>query len=181
MIRALEERDGPAILAFVQDLPQDETTFFKDEQIASTRIADWARHSGSRRLVATEDDGAAILGYVAIIPRTGLSGHVGEISLVVAKRARGRGVGRSLARAAMVSGFGEMGLTKLVVEIVADQEGTARMFRNLGFSAEALLRDHLRDRDGRMRDLMMFCHLAEDGWSEMETLGIGDALRDGGE
>ena len=40
----------------------------------------------------------------------------------------------------------------MVVEVVADQDSTIALFRSHGFDPEALLRDHVRDRSGELRD-----------------------------
>ena len=42
-----------------------------------------------------------------------------------------------------------MGMTKLVVEVVAEQEATVAMFTQLGFEPEGLLKDHVRSQSGR--------------------------------
>jgi hypothetical protein len=62
------------------------------------------------------------------------------------------------------------------VEVVADQDGAVAMFSSLGFQAEGLLRDHVRDRDGQLRDLVLLAHPVEDQWSAMATAGIDDAV-----
>ena len=72
--------------------------------------------------------------------------------LVVDPEARGQGLGRALARWALLQAL-DGGLKKLTVEVVAEQEGAVAMFGGLGFQAEGLLRDHVRDRDGELRDL----------------------------
>ena len=51
------------------------------------------------------------------------------------------------------------------------------MFSALGFRAEGLLLDHVRDHDGVLRDLVLLSHPVADSWSAMETAGIDDALR----
>ena len=104
-----------------------------------------------------------------------MSAHVGEIRLIVAQYARGRGVGMALARRLMVEAFSTSDLSKLSVEVVAEQQGTIRMFSKLGFTPEALLRDHLRDSDGNMHDLVILCHLAEEGLADFNALGLGNA------
>ena len=67
------------------------------------------------------------------------------------------------------------GLTKLTVEVVADQDGAVAMFGALGFQAKGFLRDHVRDHDGILRDLILLAHPVEDHWSAMATAGIPDA------
>lgn len=172
-IRELRADDGPAMLAFAGGLPAGEATFFKDEQVRTDRVVDWATHPNAVRLVAEEE--GAILGYAGVLPGAGLSAHVGEVRMIVASFARRRGVGRALARRAMLGAFAERGLEKLFVEVVADDEGTIALFKRLGFVVEALLRDHLRDRNGRLRDLVLLAHLVDEGWSDMATLGLASA------
>ena len=82
---------------------------------------------------------------MAVVPLQGWSSHVGEVRVIVDPGfARPRD--RSSARAHAVLEALELGLTKMVVEVVADQEPTIAMFRSLGFDPEALLDDHVRDR-----------------------------------
>jgi ribosomal protein S18 acetylase RimI-like enzyme len=120
-----------------------------------------------------------VRGYVAVLRLPGWSDHVGEVRLVVAPGARGSGLGRELARHALVSGV-QAGLTKLVVEVVAEQGAALALFSALGFSGEALLRDHIRDRDGQLRDLMVLAHHVGETWSGMDTVGVGEALGEPG-
>jgi len=116
-----------------------------------------------------------VLGYVAVIPLHGWSSHVGEVRIVVDPARRGRGVGRALARHAVVEATG-LGLAKLVVEVIADQEPLIAMFRALGFEPEALRVDHVRDRDGALRDLLVLAHAVDREWAAMTATGIVEAL-----
>jgi ribosomal protein S18 acetylase RimI-like enzyme len=100
---------------------------------------------------------------------------VGRVRLVVASARRGTGLGRELARRALVEAVGA-GLTKLVVEVVAEQGAALALFTDLGFSGEALLTDHIRDRSGQLRDLMVLAHHVGQTWSGMDTVGIADEL-----
>ena len=68
----------------------------------------------------------------AVIPGAGWSSHVGEVRLVVDPNRRRGGVGKALARRALVAAL-EADLRKLVVEVVADQEPAIRLFTELGF------------------------------------------------
>ena len=111
-----------------------------------------------------------------MVPHSGWSDHVGDVRLVVDPERRTQGLGRTLARWALVQAV-QCGLTKLTVEVVVEQERAVAMFGALGFVAEGLLRDHVRDQDGELRDLVLLSHAVADSWSAMETAGIDDALR----
>ena len=170
-VRELRDIDGTALQAFVEALTDEDRTFLKGERMASAGIANVADRESAVKVVSISNNGD-IEGYATIHPGVGMSAHVGEIRLIVAKWARGRGVGLALARRIMVEGFSTSGFSKLSVEVVAEEQATIRMFSKLGFAPEALLRDHLRDAEGNLRDLVVLCHLAEDGLSELGTLGM---------
>lgn len=174
-ILELGEDRLPALGAFLQALPDGDVTFIK-EDVRNPEVADgWARPGArGRRWVALDDDGA-VLGLVSITPLMGWSAHVGELRLVVDPERRGRGLGASLARHALRQAL-EAGLRKVVVEVVAEQEGAIRMFTDLGFRGEALLTDHIRDRAGELRDLLVLAHAAGDEWSTLSSLGVEEEV-----
>jgi ribosomal protein S18 acetylase RimI-like enzyme len=171
---------GDALVSFFQNLPAGDRTFIKEDVTDPAIVRAWATDpAGSHRWVAVQEVGGDIQGYVAVLPLAGWSDHVGEIRLVVAPGARGTGLGRDLARHALVQAV-EAGLTKLVVEVVPDQGPALALFSALGFTGEAVLRDHIRDRDGQLRDLMVLAHHVGDTWSGMTAVGIADALGEPG-
>ena len=79
----------------------------------------------------------------------------------------------ALARRAVLEAL-DLGIKKMVVEVIAVQEPTIGMFRSLGFEPEALLTDHVRDRNGDLRDLMVLSHSVQEQWSSMIMAGIAD-------
>ena len=168
-IRPQRAHDLEALLAFHAAVPEDERTFLKEEPLDRTVLEAWLRDERSLRALAVEDD--TVVGIVAVVPLVGLSDHVGEIRLVVAPDRRRSGIGRALARWALVAAI-ETGLQKLIVEVVAEQESAVAMFQALGFQAEALLRDHLRGRDGQTHDLILLAHPVAEQWETMVTLGF---------
>jgi hypothetical protein len=50
------------------------------------------------------------------------------------------------------------------------------MFRSLGFDPEALLVDHVRDRSGELRDLMVLAHSVDDAAGSLQTTGLATEL-----
>ncbi len=164
-----------AVVAFFRALPAGDRTFIKEDVSDPATVRAWvAEPTGGSRWVAVADDGT-VRGYVAVLRLSGWSDHVGEVRLVVAPSARGSGLGRDLARHALVQAV-EAGLRKLVVEVVPDQGPALALFTALGFTGEALLRDQIRDRDGELRDLMVLAHHVGDTWSGMTAVGVADAL-----
>jgi len=163
-----------ALLRFFAGLPEADLTFIKEEVTDPETVRSWAAGTAAGgRWVAV--DGDEVSGYVAVRPLPGWSDHVGEVRLVVAPSRRGSGLGRELARHALVAAV-ESGLSKLVVEVVAEQGAALSLFTELGFTGEALLVDHIRDRNGEMRDLMVLAHHVRDTWAGMDTVGVADEL-----
>jgi L-amino acid N-acyltransferase YncA len=171
-IRELQATDRDAVERFVARVPEGDRTFFKEDVEAPGVLDAWT-HPGTARAVAVED--GEVIGYVAVVPLHGWSSHVGEVRVIVDPDRRGGGIGRALARRAVLDAV-ELELRKMVVEVVADQEPTIAMFRSLGFDPEALLTDQVRDRSGALRDLMILAHSVEARWSSMVVAGIADEL-----
>lgn len=171
-IRPLEPSDRAAVERFVARIPEGDRTFFKEDASDPEVVASWVR-PGAGRSVAV--DGGTVAGLVGLVPLQGWSSHVAEVRVVVDPEYRGRGVGRALTRRAVLEAL-DLGLKKLVVEVIADQEPTIRMFRSLGFDPEALLKDHVRDQSGEVRDLMILAHSVEEAFRAMAAAGLTESV-----
>jgi ribosomal protein S18 acetylase RimI-like enzyme len=170
-IRKLEPSDTERLEVFLREVPEDDRTFFKEDLGDPETIRALTTERRGVRLIAL-DETSRIAGYLRVLPGRGLSSHVGEIRLVVSPTRRRSGVGRNLARQALIAAVRELRLRKLFVEVVAEQEPAIQMFKKLGFTAEAILRDHLCDRAGTMRDLVLLCHFVDDNWAGLTGLGV---------
>ena len=129
---------------------------------------------GDLRLILHDDDGS-VVGWLALFGGVGWSHHVARIGLVVDPAARGRGLGKQLAREGLLRGL-QAGYSKLVVEIIAEERPAIGMFQAIGFQIEALLLDHVRDLAGNVHDLVVLTHHAEQDRSEMEAIGLETEL-----
>jgi L-amino acid N-acyltransferase YncA len=172
-VRAVTAADVTELRAFFQLVPEGDRTYFREDVLAPGVIERWLVDPDQTRLIAIVD--GAIAGHGAVIRGIGWSRHVGELRLVVGPDHRGRGVGRLLAQRAVVEAV-ELGVTKLVVEVAAEQEPTVAMFTKLGFEAEGLLRDHICDRAGATHDLIVLSHFVGELASLMAATGIDDAV-----
>ena len=171
-IKQLEPGDREAIERFLARIPEGDRTFFKENVEAPEVVDAWTRPGPARALAVEDGD---VVGYGAVVPLHGWSSHVGEVRVIVDPDHRGRGIGRALARRAVIDAIG-LEVTKMVVEVIADQEPTVALFRSLGFDPEALLTDHVRDQAGEVRDLMILAQRIEEQWSSMVVAGIADEL-----
>ncbi len=167
------EHVGP-LQEFFRRVPDSDHNSFAEDVLQPGLVESWLEEERPRRAVAVEDDGT-VLGYVAVLPHVGWSSHVGSLRVVVDPAARGKGVGRELARYGLLASL-EMGLTKTVVEVVADAVPAIGMFQALGYEPEALLRDHVCDKAGQKHDLVVLAHQVEGTWSGMATAGLEDEL-----
>jgi ribosomal protein S18 acetylase RimI-like enzyme len=170
--RPIEAHDAPALTRFFARIPEADRTFLKEDVDDPAVVAAWAT-PGTARTIAVE--GGEVVGSVAVVPLHGWSSHVGEVRLVVDPQHRGLGLGRELARHAVHDAV-DLGLAKLVVEVIADQTALIAMFQALGFDPEALLADHVRDRSGQIRDLLVLANDVESQFTAMATAGITDEL-----
>jgi ribosomal protein S18 acetylase RimI-like enzyme len=173
-IRRAGPEDLEAVVAFLERVPAGERAFFKEEIDRASVGRSLSPDAIGRRAIAVRGD--EVVGSVSVVPLLGWSDHVGEVRLVVDPECRRQQLGRRLARHALMDAI-ELKLNKVSVEVVAEQEGTVRMFEALGFRAEGLLPDHVRDRDGGLHDLIVLGHRVDDEWAGMATAGIADELQ----
>jgi ribosomal protein S18 acetylase RimI-like enzyme len=165
-----------AVVAFFATVPDGDLTFVK-EDVDEASVAGWVTSPGQRWL-ALADDGT-VVGFAAVLPLAGWSDHVGDVRLIVGPQQRGTGLGTALAKHALTNAV-QAGLRKLVVELPVEQGHAIDMFSRLGFTGEALLRDHIRDRGGQLRDLVMLAHLVDDHLANLTTVGLADDAHLGG-
>ena len=159
-VRPVEPRDEEAMRRFFGRIPEGDRTFFKEDVTDPAVLEAWTKPGAGRS--------------VALVPLTGWSSHVAELRVVVDPDNRGRGIGRDLSRHAVLEAL-DLGLKKIVIEVVADQEPAIAMFRALGFHPEALLKDHIRDQRGELRDLMILAQVPGEAFQTMAAAGIAEA------
>src|SRR5206468_2353007 len=57
------------------------------------------------------------------------------------------------------------------------ERGAITLFESLGFKAEALLRDHVRDVDGRKHDIVVLGHNVAQVQAQLEAYGLPGAVQ----
>jgi N-acetylglutamate synthase-like GNAT family acetyltransferase len=170
--------DEAAVLAFAQALPAHDLLFLPRNISEPKVLAAWIKEieRGSITSVLAVKSGR-VVGCGAIVrDPLSWSPHVGEIRNVVSPDVRGLGVGRALSQETFALAL-SVGLEKLLVQMTVDQTGAIAIFEGLGFKAEALLHDHVRDLTGKKHDIVVLAHNVAQVWAQMEAYGLPDAVQ----
>ncbi|MGY2736359.1 N-acetyltransferase family protein [Sphingomonas sp. UYP23] len=158
-IRRFEPKDEGAMLAFAETLPEHDLLFLGRDLRHPRVVAAWVAAIGEGYIDSlVAEDGGKFVGTAALLrDPLGWSAHVGEIRLLVAPAKRGNGLGRDLLEGVYAIAL-ERRLDKITAQMTPDQIGSVMLFESLGFRAEALLKDHVRDRAGNTHDVAILSH-----------------------
>lgn len=175
-IRRFRPDDLEPMQRFTRALPEHDLLFLGRDLKHRRVIEAW--------LEAVEDgfidsfvaeDGDAIVGTCALVrDPLGWSTHVGEVRLLVAPQLRGQGVGRRLLEE-MFQAATARELSKLVARMTPDQRTAIRLFEEHGFRGEALLKDHVIDRQGNIHDLAILSLDLARFAAQHQAFGLGAA------
>lgn len=176
-IDTLQPADADALGGFVAALPPHDLLFLNRDVTHPKVMAAWMESLGDGRVTSlVARAGGVLIGCTAIVTEAlSWSRHVGELRVLVAPAWRGKGVGQCLVQESFAQALG-LGLEKLCVRMTVDQRAAIATFESLGFRAEAVLRAHVKGRDGSTHDVAVLSHHVAAVRSRMQALGIEDAL-----
>jgi len=176
--RLMSRADEAAVLAFAQKLPTHDLLFLP-RNISQPKVLSAWIHEIERgditSLLAFRDGEVVGCGALVRDPHS-WSPHVGEIRMVISLDVRALGVGRALSQETFALALGA-GLEKLSVQMTVDQQAAIALFESLGFKAEALLRDHVRDIDGKKHDIVVLGHNIAQVQAQLEAYGLPGAVQ----
>jgi RimJ/RimL family protein N-acetyltransferase len=177
--RLMSRSDEAAVLAFAQKLPTHDLLFLPRNISQPKVLTAWINEierGAITSLLAVSDGKVVGCGTLVRDPHS-WSPHVGEIRMVVSSEVRGQGVGRALSQETFAIALGAAGLEKLVVQMTVDQQAAIALFEGLGFKAEALLRDQVRDADGKKHDIVVLGHNIAQFGAQLEAYGLPRAVQ----
>jgi len=176
-LRLLTPADDAAVLAFAQKLSAHDLLFLRRDISQPKVVAAWmeATRSGLITTLLAVRDGAVFACATIVRDALSWSGHVGEMRVIVEASMRGKGLGQKLTQECFAIAL-EMGLEKMTAQMTVDQRGAITVFEGLGFRAEALLHDHVKDRDGKKHDIVILSHDVEKFQVQMAAYGLTEAL-----
>jgi RimJ/RimL family protein N-acetyltransferase len=157
-IRPLDEGDYTALLAFGAALPQDDLLYLENDFQSPDiirRLVNASAAENWRQIVAVSD--GAIVGYSAVRRLAGWSSHVADIHLTVSSGWRRNGLGTAMAQA-IFDAARDLGVNKVIVEMLERQNAGRAIFERLGFRVEGTLNQHARDRHGERHNLLILAY-----------------------
>jgi len=170
-VTPLQPSDSGALLAFYRSLPEEDRLVLRDD----VTTADWAE--GFLRKVETKEiisliakSAGKVVGEATLYRQLhGWTRHVGEIRVTVAPAFRRKGLATALA-SGQVKIATDLGIEKIIVQVVDNQLAARRAFEKLGFHKDAILPHHVMDIAGKKRDLIVLANDVSQVWAAMETV-----------
>ena len=165
-----------AVKAFAQSLPAHDLLFLSRDIKQPKVISAWLNSIADGEissLVAMEGD--KVVGTTAIVrDPLGWSAHVAELRILISEEMRGKGLGRILLQHCFAAAI-ENGAEKLMARMTPDQRGAISLFEEMGFRGEAMLRDHVRDSEGKVHDLAILSLDVARAEAQHGAFGFNDA------
>jgi L-amino acid N-acyltransferase YncA len=111
-------------------------------------------HAKNSRIIALDDNGE-ILGWAALTPVSGrcVYAGVGEVSVYVSEKARGKGVGKALL-GELIRQSEENGFWTLTAGIFPENEASLKIHKNVGFKVLGV-REKIGKMNGQWRDTVL--------------------------
>jgi L-amino acid N-acyltransferase YncA len=177
-IRFMTSADESVVLNFAKSLPHHDLLFLRRDISKEPVMAAWVRDIEQEKMtsliILTSDD--EVVGCSAVFnDPLSFSPHVGDLRVVLGVSHRSFGLGRELVQENFLVAL-DKGLEKLTAHMTADQEAAISVFQDLDFRAEALLKRHVRDKEGNYFDLVILSHDVKAVQNKMDLYGLSDAL-----
>ncbi|MBV8117864.1 MAG: GNAT family N-acetyltransferase [Candidatus Eremiobacteraeota bacterium] len=176
-VRLMNAGDEAAVLAFARALPVHDLLFLPRDITHPKVLEAWVHEleGGSLESLLALREGKVVGCATIVRDPLSWSPHVAEVRVVVGDDSRGQGVGRALMRDAYALALA-LGAEKIVAQMTADQTAAIAAFESMGFRAEALLRDHVKDREGKKWDIAVLGHDVADERIRADVYGLSEAF-----
>lgn len=174
-LRLMTAADEDAVLTFAREASAHDLLFLARDITHPKVVKAWIRdiEAGIITTVLARA-GERIVGCAAIVrDPLAWSGHVAELRIVLLESVRGKGLGHQLTEEAFAIALAG-GAEKMTARMTLDQKGAVSVFEGLGFTIEALLRDQVKDRDGRRHDILILSHDVARSMAQHEAFGLSD-------
>ncbi len=168
-IRPMSKDDLEGSLAFFATLPKEDRAFLRVDvtkrSLVEERMFD-IETGRVKRIVAVLGDEIIADGALELEGH-GWKQHVAELRLIVARKHQRRGLGMLMARELYALANAEH-VEEIVVKMMRPQNAAHSIFNKLGFRSQTVLPEYVKDREGKLQDLILGrCNL-QVLWDELE-------------
>ena len=171
VIRALNSKDNPKLMEFFRALPKEDRLFLRGDVTQQKWVDDYVNnidHTARVPLVAVHQKN--VVGNATLYrSRYGWTVHVAKLRVAVARQYQRQGLGTALAKA-LVKIAMSIGIEKMTVEVVDNQISAKCAFEKLGFYPEAILKGHVKDINGKRRNLVIMANDVSHIWDALEHM-----------
>jgi RimJ/RimL family protein N-acetyltransferase len=163
-VRRAEASDAPALVALAEAVGREEerwmltTDSWRSVRDERRYLRTVRRHPDASVFVA-EDDGLVLARLSVARDPHPASKHVADLGLMVARPARGKGIGRMLLAEA-VAWARSAGIRKLELHVFPWNEPALRLYESFGFEREGYRKRHY-ERDGEYVDAILMALAVE--------------------
>jgi len=168
-LRLMVREDEDKLLSFFRSVPDEDRIFLADDVTNRAVIRRWVRELDYESVlpILAEKEEKIIADVTLRTNRMGWMRHVGEIRCVVALEHRRQGLATIMV-SRLIEHAVLMGLDKIVFRAMDTQTGAIKAMEALGFTKEAVLRDHVTDLRGRPHNLVIMTNYVAELWRKME-------------
>ena len=171
--------DAPALLEFYRSLPPEDLLYLREDVTKPESMTRWVE------TIESEQGWHLLAGYEGRIIADGeldhqfygWSRHVGELRIVVDQAFRGSGLSMVIAQEVLAQATDE-GLHKVMVQMMVGQHPALHLFEKLGFCHEAILKEHVQDQHGQLRDLIIMAYFIQDFLGRDDRQEYAEGSRD---
>lgn len=155
-IQPMEKTDGGQLLEYFQSFRPEDRLFMRDNVTNPKVIQKWVDDLDYEYVVPLLAFHEGIIVGVASLHRNqhGWDSHVGHIRVSVRPEFQGSRLGYNLSREIFVVAQ-SMHIDIVIAEMPSIQTGAIKVFEKLGFNKEHVFKNHVKDHEGDLHDLVV--------------------------
>ena len=170
LMKPFEREDEPKLAEFFARIPEHEAWFLRDDLADPDVMHMWVQNLDYGRIVpmiAVKEDDGRILANLRIYRRPARClRHIAHLRIIIDPEYRHQRLGTWMLLDSMKLAMG-LGIEKLVAEFVSEVEEPAmNAAHKLDFFEQAVLKDYMKDPQGRYRNLIIMVKNLHSEWSD---------------
>lgn len=158
-LRPMGKEDGEKLFHFFTQLPEEDRLYLREDVTKKEVIDGWIRDLNYDRVfpLLAEFQGRIVGDATLHRRRYGWARHVAKVRVVIAHDFQHKGLGTKMIQE-LIGIAADEKLTKLLVELMANQTVAIRAFQKIGFEKVATIPELVKDTAGGLHDLVVLAY-----------------------